>query len=138
MTSLTLKFKNLNQIIRYGAIGALNNLIGYCLYLMLTFFWLEPKVAISIFYPIGATISYFMHRKYSFSYHGNKYTSIIRYGLSYFAGYWINLMMLIILSDIIKIPHQITQALAIPLVALILFILLKYFVFPLSNTKGLT
>lgn len=138
MKVLLLKFPVLLQIIRYGVVGIINNLLGYFIYLFITFFWLDPKVAITLFYPIGALTAYFGHLKYSFSYQGRKVSSMFRYGFTYFIGYGINLMMLFILTDKLKFPHQVVQALAIPLVAAFLFIMLKYFVFFPSQIRGTT
>jgi putative flippase GtrA len=133
MKTLMLKFPMLYQIIRYGVVGVLNNLLGYCIYLLVTFFWLDPKIAISVLYPIGATTAYFGHSKYSFSYQGSHTNAVLRYAFAHFVGYSVNVFMLFILSDKLKFPHQAVQALAIVVVAGILFLLFRYFVFPHSE-----
>ncbi len=132
MKALRSKFPVLYQIIRYGIVGVLNNLLGYLIYLLITFFWLDPKVAVSILYPIGATTAYFGHAKYSFSYQGNHTNAVLRYAFAHFVGYSVNVFMLFILSDKLKFSHQAVQALAIVVVAGILFLMFRYFVFPHS------
>lgn len=124
-----LKFPALRQIIRYGVVGVLNNLLGYGIYLLVTFFWLEPKIAISILYPIGATTAYFGHSKYSFSYQESHTKAMFRYVFAHFIGYSVNFLMLLILSDKLKFPHQAVQASAIFIVAGVLFLMFRYFVF---------
>jgi len=133
MNTLMLKFPALHQVIRYGVVGVLNNLFGYLIYLLVTFIWLDPKVAITIFYPLGAITAYFGHSKYSFARHvGNRVNTTIRFSLAYFVGYGVNFLMLLILADKLKYPHQLVQVVAIFVVAGFLFLMLKYFVFPSS------
>lgn len=129
MRTLIIKFPALLQMIRYGIVGVANNLISYLIYLLMTYLWLDPKVAVTLFYPIGAVTAYFGHYKYSFSYQGKNTFTMLRYGLAHVIGYSINLMMLLVLSDKFQLPHQAVQALAILVVAFTLFLLLKYFVF---------
>jgi putative flippase GtrA len=129
MKTLASRLLALNQVIRYGFVGVLNNLLGYLIYLLITWFGVDPKIAITILYPIGAMTAYFGHSKYSFSYRGNKTNALFRYCLAHLAGYGVNLLMLYILCDKLKLPHQAVQALAVLVVAGVLFLMFKYFVF---------
>jgi len=62
------KYLTLRQLIRFG-IELFNNLMGYLVYLIITFFGLDPKVAITLFYFIGTIIAYFTQLKYSCLYY---------------------------------------------------------------------
>ncbi len=126
-------FSALLQIIRYGIVGVLYNLLGYLIYLLITFLGLDPKFAISILYPIGAATAYYFHSKYSFSYQGKNTHTLLRYVAAHLLGYGVNFLMLFILTDKLKFPHQAVQALAIFVVSGVLFLLFKYFVFPESK-----
>ena len=119
----------LMQIIRYGVVGVANNLLGYLIYLLVTWLWLDPKVAVSLLYPIGAMTSYFAHTKYSFSHNGRHKDSIPRYIVAYVVGFLVNIFLLYVLVDKLFFPHQLIQALATIVVGGILFLLFKYFVF---------
>lgn len=119
----------LRQIARYGLVGVLNNLLGYLIYLMVTWLWLDPKVAITLMYPIGAATAYFGHARYSFAYSGRTSHGMARYVLAHFIGYSVNIGMLYIFSDRLRYPHQLVQAIAIFVVAAVLFLLFRYFVF---------
>ncbi|CEG58351.1 GtrA family protein [Legionella fallonii] len=130
MKTLMQSSSGLYQFIRYGVVGVINNLIGYLIYLFVTFFWLEPKMAITLLYPVGVLIGYFSHFKYSFAYQGKHGLAIVRYGVAHFIGYGINFMMLLIFVDKLKYLHQTVQALAIFVVASALFLMFRYFVFP--------
>lgn len=119
-----------HQIGRYAVVGILNNLRGYLTYLLLTWLWLDPKVAVSLMYPLGAFFAYFGHARYSFSYVGSKFMGAIRYFFAHLVGYLSNIGILYLLSDKLGYPHQLVQLLAITMVAGLLFILFRYFVFP--------
>lgn len=121
------------QIIRYGVVGALNNLLGYFIYLLVTYFWLDPKVAITLLYPVGATTAYFGHSKYSFSHQGTKRHAQWRYIAAHLISYGVNYLMLYILWEKFNFSHQAVQAAAIFVCAGVLFLLFKYFVFPPSD-----
>ena len=119
----------LEQIIRYGVVGVANNLLGYSIYLIVTWLWLDPKIAVSILYPISATIAYFSHAKYSFSYNGRHASSIARYAFAHVLGYSANILLLYIFVDKLLFPHEFVQLISIVVVAGILFLLFRYFVF---------
>lgn len=117
------------QMMRYGIVGILNNLIGYLIYLALTWLWLEPKLAVTLLYPIGALTGYFGNAKYAFTYDGHFANGLLRYIIAHFVGYFVNIALIYVFSDKLLFPHQIVQAVAIFVVAGVLFILFKYFVF---------
>lgn len=129
MTKGTLTEK-LGQVLRYGVIGLLNNLLGYLIYLVVTWLWLDPKVAVTLMYPIGAATAYFGHSRYSFVYGGFTSHGIARYFIAHLIGYGANIGMLYLFSDQLGFSHQLVQAVAIVAVASILYLLLRYFVFP--------
>lgn len=129
------KFPVIFQIIRFAIVGTLNNLLGYVVYLLLTYFWLEPKVAVSILYPVGVLVAYVSHAKYSFAHHGKHTGAIVRFFIAQFLGYGINLFMLYFFSDRLGFPHQIVQAFAIVVVGGALFLMLKFFVFGTHSTE---
>ena len=121
MKTLMLRFPDLYQFIRYGFSGLINNLLGYFVYLVLTFFWLKPKTAIILIYFLAGTTGYFLHMKYSFAYHGSNINVLLRYILTYMICYVINLLVLVILTDVFHFSHQLVQALAIFIVAIPFF-----------------
>jgi putative flippase GtrA len=120
----------LGQVVRYGVVGVLNNLLGYLIYLLVTWVWLDPKVAVTLMYPIGAVTAYFGHARYSFAYNGRISHGIIRYAIAHLIGYGANIGMLYVFADRLGYPHQLVQAVAIVAVAGILYLLYRYFAFP--------
>jgi len=119
----------IGQIWRYSILGILNNLLSYLIYLVLTLFWLDPKVALTIMYPIAAAIGYFGHSKYTFTYNGHNSHGLARYVIAHLIGYWTNIGMLYLFWNRLGYPHQLVQAVAIVVVAGVLFLLYRYFVF---------
>jgi putative flippase GtrA len=120
----------MRQVARYGLVGVLNNLLGYLIYLVVTWLWLDPKIAVTLMYPIGAATAYFGHARYSFAYSGRTTHGIVRYVIAHLIGYGSNIGMLYMFSDRLGYPHQLVQAAAIVAVAGILYLLFRYFVFP--------
>lgn len=117
------------QIIRYGLVGLLNNCFGYLVYLLLTWYFVDPKVAVIILYPIGALIGYYGNAKFAF-YSDLYLSSLLRYILAHFIGFVSNVAILYTFVDLLGYPHTIIQAIAIFVVAGVLFVLFRYYVFP--------
>lgn len=123
------------QLVRYGVVGVANNLVGYLIYLGVTWLGVDPKLAVTIMYPIGALIAYFSHARYSFSYRGDRTSGLFRYVIAHVIGYGANVSLLYIFFDRMGFPHQLVQAMAIFIVAGLLFVLFRYFVFPARSSS---
>ena len=124
------RFPLLAQVMRYGVVGVLNNLLGYLIYLAVTWFWLEPKLAVTLLYPIGVLTAYVGHAKYAFAYQGRHAHGLLRYFTAHLIGYGVNVSLLHIFSDKLLYPHQAVQAVAIVVVGGLLYLLSRYWVFP--------
>lgn len=118
------------QVARYGVVGAINNLAGYLIYLGVTWLGLEPKLAVTLMYPIGALAGYFGHARYAFAYRGGHASGILRYVGAHLVGYTANIALLYVFFDRLGYPHQAVQVVAIFVVAGLLFVLFRYVVFP--------
>ncbi|WP_435627904.1 GtrA family protein [Candidatus Ferrigenium straubiae] len=117
------------QIFSYGLLGIIRNTLGYLIYLLVTYFGVPPKWAISILYAAGATVGFFGSRKYVFMHEGSLQATGTRYIVVHLLGYMINLGLMAILADKFGYPHQWVQLVAIFVVAVFLFIAFKFFVF---------
>lgn len=115
-------------------VGLANNTLGFILYLFITHYGVEPKLAMTILYTIGTVLSFIGNRKWTFSHGGSVVGSVLRYAAALLLGYLINLSMLIFFTDMIGVPHQWVQALAIFVVAAFLFIVFRKFVFPKTKS----
>jgi len=117
------------QFARYAVIGVAHNVIGYLVYLYFTWEGLDPKVAITVLYPIGYVISYMGNKKWTFSHEGYHRQALFRFALTHIIGYSINLTLLYVFVDMYGWPHQYVQIVAILILVLYFFIALKLYVF---------
>lgn len=118
------------QLIRYGLVGIASNLLGYLVYLLITYWGVEPKKTMTLLYVIGASIGFVGNRQWAFAHKGALLSSGVRYFIAHFFGYMINLLILLMFVDRLGYSHQWVQAVAIAIVAGFLFLAFKYFVFP--------
>jgi putative flippase GtrA len=114
---------------RYVFVGLASNSTIYLIYLAITFLGMDHKLAMSILYVIGTFISYFGNKTWTFSYKGKISSSFIKFFLVYLAGYLTNLFLLFYFVDLLQYPHQLVQIFSIFLIAVLIFLLSKFFVF---------
>lgn len=119
----------MKQLLRYASVGLAANLIGYVVYLALTFFSVEPKIAMTAVYLAGLTASYLGNSQWTFTQSRGTLSTMIGYGCAHVFGYAINFCLLYIFVDLFGYPHQIVQAVAIVVVACFLFVVFKTLVF---------
>jgi putative flippase GtrA len=134
---MELSWPVLAQLLRYGVVGLLTNLVGYLIYLLLTL-WVEPKLAVTILYPVGVLIGYFGHARYSFAYEGRTLSGLARFLVAHAIGYGANVSLLYVFTDLLGYPHWAVQAAAIFIVAALLFVLFRFFVFPKKAVRGMS
>ena len=123
------------QLLRYIIVGITSNLIGYCLYLALTALILPPKTTMTLLYTTGAVLGFIGNRRFTFRHQGKLPRAAFAYTVTHMLGWTMNYMLLYVLSDQLGYPHQLVQAFAIIVIAIFLFIALRYFVFPTTLTK---
>jgi putative flippase GtrA len=116
-------------VLRYGIAGVVSNALGFIIYVLLTWNWLDPKIAITLLYPIGAFIAYYGNSKFTFSYAGSHFTGLLRYSAAHLIGYMANVLILFVFVDLLGYSHLLIQAIAIFAVAGVLFLLFRYYVF---------
>ncbi|KRI01738.1 GtrA family protein [Curvibacter sp. PAE-UM] len=118
-----------SQLLRYAAVGVASNAAGYLVYLLLTYLGMSPKIAMTLLYGVGATVSFLGNRRYTFGQQGALLGVGGRYVIAHSLGYFINLSIQVIMVDALGYPHQLAQALGICVVAVFLFLAFKHFVF---------
>jgi putative flippase GtrA len=123
------KSKISRQFFSYVIIGLLTNFLGFALYLFLTYLWSSPKVTMTLLYSVGALIGFFANRRFTFSHDSRIGVAGMRYVFAQLLGYLLNLSLLLLFVDLLGFAHQLVQAVAIVVVAIFLFVLLRFFVF---------
>jgi putative flippase GtrA len=124
----------LGQLIRYGIVGVLSNLLAYLIYLGLTMVGLEPKLAMSLVYLLGIVQTFFLNKNWSFHFDGAMAPALFRYIIIYLLGYLINILTLLLLVDTLGFPHQWVMAGLIVFMALFFFVGQKFWAFRASPT----
>lgn len=118
------------QALRYGIVGLLSNAIGYCLYLLLTGAGMGHKSAMTLLFVVGTLQTFIFNKKWSFKYQQEDRSVMLRYIATYSLGYLVNLAALVVLVDRAGFPHAVVQAAMIFIIALLVFVLQKFWVFP--------
>lgn len=117
------------QFLKYALVGLVSNATAYILYLWLAGTWLPPVGAMSLLYAVVVAIGYFGNRGLTFRYDGGLLSSGGRYLLCYSIGYFINLGALWVLSGVFGFPHQLVQLFTLIVVAGLMYLMQKTFVF---------
>jgi len=128
MSKCTAKPKIDKQVIRYLIVGVASNLIGYLFYLALTRLGVGHKTAMSCIYVIGAAISFYLNRRWTFRAARPIRAGLARYLLALALGYLLNLAWLYIFVDLLGWRHELVQAGAIVVIAVYFFMINKYYV----------
>lgn len=119
----------IGQLIRYGIVGVASNAVGYLLYLGITAAGMEHKLAMTLLYAMGVAQTFIFNKRWSFGHGGAHGPAFLRYCLAYSIGYLLNLAALFVLVDKLGYPHQIVQGAMILTLAVMLFLLQKFWVF---------
>jgi putative flippase GtrA len=122
------------QFVRYAAVGVVHNLSGYLLYLLATYLGAEPKLTMSVLFFLGVALSFLLNRSWTFQHSGYAARSLWRFVVVYLGGYALNLLALMWFHDRLGYAHQWVQGCAIVVIALLMFLLNRYFVFRASDT----
>lgn len=120
----------MKYLIRYGIVGIFINCLLYVAYLFVVYLGLDPKQSMSLIYIVGLAIGFYGHRQLTFAHAGRIRRSITRYAFAHLIGYSINLSILFIFVDYFGWRHELVQGASIFVVAAILFVIYKYWVFP--------
>jgi putative flippase GtrA len=117
------------QIVRFGIVGFVSNIVLYLFYLGITNLGFGYKLVMSLLYIVGVLQTFVFNKKWTFSHHGQLNGTLIRYILIYVVGYFINLGALVIFVDRFCYPHQLVQSVMIPVIAVLIFAMQKLWVF---------
>lgn len=120
----------MTQLARYAIVGLASNVIGYLIYIALTRLGLGPKLAMTLLYGIGVLQTFVFNKGWSFRFAGAATPALVRYATAYALGYVINLLALMLFVDQAGLPHQLVQGVMIVVVAVMLFLAQRYWVFP--------
>jgi putative flippase GtrA len=117
------------QFLRFAAIGVVLNASLYGVYLLLTRSLLGSLGAMTVVYAAGVLLGFLLNRRITFRHHGAARVALLRYVVCYVVGYFIDLSLLWLLARRLGMPHEIVQGGITIGLAVLLFVLQKYWVF---------
>ena len=117
------------QFIRYVVVGVATNGAGYLFFYLFTAVGLGPVVAISILYPIHLALSFTLNKRWSFAHQGRVTMTAVKFLIAYAGCYLLNVAALTLFADHLGFSHLIVQACAIVILACLLFLVQRYWVF---------
>jgi putative flippase GtrA len=117
------------QGLRFMVVGLGSNVVLYLLYLFLTTAALGHKTAMTLLFALGVVQTFAFNKRWTFRHQGFIQSSLLKYILIYSLAYLLNLTALLLLVDTLGYPHQIVQGVMILSIALMLFLLQKFWVF---------
>ncbi len=118
-----------SQFLRFAIVGGISNALLFLMYLALTKFGIGHKSAMTSLYIVGVMQTFVFNKRWSFKHNGMVRTALFRYWIVYALGYFINLLALMILVDHVGFPHQLVQGIMIIVLAILLFLAQKLWVF---------
>lgn len=128
----------LGEAWRYAAVGLAANATLFAAYLLLTYWGLGSKLAMTLLYGLAVVQTFAFNKAWAFGRAGRTGLQFRRYCLAYAAGYGLNLMGLVLLTDVLGWAHQLAQGILILVIAVLLFLLQKFWVFrdPAAKTNA--
>jgi len=117
------------QTIRFGIVGLISNATLYLLYLLVTTGGVGYKTAMTLLFVIGALQTFTLNRRWTFGHQGLLLSTFVKYICIYILAYLLNLTALLVFVDNLDFPHQIVQGVMVFTIALVLFLLQRFWVF---------
>ena len=117
------------QAVRFGIVGLTSNIVLYLLYLVLVKISVDPKLVVTFLYVLGLSWTFLFNKRWSFSHRGDWGRAGVRYFSLYGGLYLTNILTLVLLVDLIELPHAFVQAGVVMVFIPIVFLLQRYWVF---------
>lgn len=119
--------KIVRELFSYGVIGLGVNLVLYVIYIALSGL-VDHKISLVIVYVVGVFTSYLLNSRVTFKSEFGL-VKLTKYYLVYIVGFLVNLGLLYFLVDVHHYSHELAQFILMFVVAIMLFIMHKAFVF---------
>lgn len=117
------------QFARFAMVGLVSNAALFLLYLLMTHVGLGHKLAATLAYALGVLQTFVFNRSWSFKHGGAAGPALGRYIAAYGLGYAFNMAALLLFVDRAGFPHEWVQGTVIIVLAALLFLLQKFWVF---------
>lgn len=119
-----------SQFWRFIVTGLLSNGASYAAFLIAVYiFGVGHKAAASILFIVGVLINYTVNKNWTFGLSGNRISTMTKFFITYFAGYFLNIGMLTLFVDHMDYSPAWVQFFAIGVLVIYYFVMNKYFIF---------
>ncbi|MCX6016211.1 MAG: GtrA family protein [Chloroflexales bacterium] len=127
----------LQKTSRFIVVGVISNGIGYGVYLLITWLGVPHKIAMTLLYCVGVTMSYLGNKKFTFADTQKISMTIVKFLVVYIIGYIVQYVILDVLVDQFMVFHAFAQLAGAIVGTIYLFIALRFFVFntPIASTQ---
>lgn len=115
--------------VRFLVVGASNNAAMYGLFVLLSLAGVGAIPAATITYFLGMGVSFYFHRRWTFRHAGHPGSAAVRFLVANAAGYALNVALLWYFVHRLGLPQIPVQFGAIAIVAVLLFVLMRTWVF---------
>jgi putative flippase GtrA len=117
------------QLVSFVVIGVSVNVLLYAVYLLVSYAMMGSLGAMTVTYCAGLLVGFTLNRRFTFRFDADNQSAPLRYLAAYAFGYAINFAGLWLLEDHFGVAHEIAQAEIMAVLVVILFLLLRYWVF---------
>ena len=121
--------RSMGSLVRFAVVGVVSNVALYVAYVGVTFMGVGPKLAMTLCFVAGVLFSFVLNRNWSFKSASPTGGALLRYAITYLLGYLLNLAGLLLFVDGWGFPHEIVQACLIAVVAVLMFVAQRAWVF---------
>lgn len=125
--------ETLGQFARFVLVGVASNAVLYLLYLLATSLGVGHKMAMSVLYFLGVLQTFVANKGWSFRHSGGTMSTLLRYCTAYLLAYFLNLAVMIVFVDGMHYSHRLVQGVMIIVVAILLFVVQKWWIFRAAN-----
>ena len=126
---------HLQKISRFIVVGVISNGLGYGAYILITWLGMPYKIAMTLIYCVGVMTSYFGNKQFTFADNQKISMTIVKFLVAHSIGYIVQYIVLYVLVDRFMVFHLYALFVGSTVVAIYLFIALRFFVFNTSVTS---
>ena len=119
----------MQQFLRYSLVEIISNFMDFCFCLLVASTGLSSIQVMSLIYTCSCLFSFAGNKKWSFGGGIRAWTIFPRYVVIQIAGYLTNLLLMSMLYNLLEMPNQLVQLIAIAVLAIELFLPRNYYVF---------
>lgn len=121
----------LRQLMRYGVVGTVSNVLLYCVYLLALKTGLTPSASAGLSFALGTVFSFVLNRTWAFKSQGAQSADLFKFLIAYGTGFVFTIIVVGILTR--WMSPELAQVPNIVLTAILIYALLRGLKFGKAN-----